>query len=276
MNDPLSIAVQCALQAGELLTKLFYSKELSIRLKDDATVVTQADYSSDQLIHQVIQESFPEDLILSEELQPASFLTGNLTDQAIWVVDPLDGTTNFSLGLHIWGILIARLVDGWPATSVAYFPLLKELYTAEKNQGAFLNQTPIKIEPGKYRRLSFFSCCSRTHKNYSIEVPYKTRILGSSAYTFCTVARNISILGFEAAPKIWDISAPWLIVQEAGGVVEPFDNFMPLPLRSGVDYVHRSFPTLIAASTETLSLAKKWISPKSSRQIPKATLLSIL
>lgn len=260
--DPLSFAIQCAIDAGELLIRLFHNPESAPQIKFDQSVVTQADFASDQLISQAIQRNFPDDLILSEELQPDLNLDDQLASRAVWVIDPLDGTTNFSLGIQIWGVLLARMVGGWPEIGVAYFPMLKEIYTAQKGLGAFFNQQPLVIEPGKHRGFSFFTCCSRTYNNYHVGVPYKARIFGSSAYTFCAVARNTAILGFETTPKIWDLAAPWLIVQEAGGVVESFNHVSPLPLRPGIDYSQQVFPTLIACSTKVLDLARKWIHPK--------------
>ncbi len=139
MTTTLDLAIQLARQAGELLVRFHASGELDARLKADYSLVTQADIESDQLIAGTIRQSFPDDLLLSEELQPDYTPTPAASAAAVWVIDPLDGTTNFHLGLPFWGVSIARVVAGWPETAVLYFPQLGELYSAQKGQGASLN-----------------------------------------------------------------------------------------------------------------------------------------
>jgi myo-inositol-1(or 4)-monophosphatase len=250
-HPTVSFAINLAHRAGDLLLEHFRSGNFGPSMKSDRTVVTLADLASDRLIAGAIQEQYPGDLILSEELNPSyhpnDFQKGI---PSVWVVDPLDGTTNFSLGLHFWGVLLARLVNGWPETSVMYFPLIDEMYVAQRGAGAFFNEKPLTIQPpSTLSPLSFFACCSRTQRNYQVSIPYKTRILGSTAYTLCTVARSIAIVGFEATPKIWDLAAPWLLVSEAGGTIESYvQDLPPLPLRPGIDYARQSFPILAAAT----------------------------
>ena len=110
--------------------------------------------------------------------------------------------------------------------------------------------------------MAFFSCCSRTHRYYDVRVRYKARILGSAAYNLCTVARGVAVMGFEAPPKIWDIAGGWLVVSEAGGVVETLDGSRPFPLSSAEDYSQRKFPTLAAATQRLASLGREQITPK--------------
>ena len=130
-----------------------------------------------------------------------------------------------------------ELVDGWPEQAVMYFPAIDELYYAQRDQGAFLNHEPLHIRPaGANRPRTFFACCSRTHRRYQVSVPYKARILGCAAYTLCTVARSSAILGFESTASIWDLAAPWLVVCEAGGIVETLDGSQPFPLIPEMDY----------------------------------------
>ena len=262
MTDPLDFAIHLARQAGELLVGFLQAGELEANLKNDYSLVTQADIEADRLIAAAIRDSFPDDLIMSEELQPGYPCGSAAPDRAVWVVDPLDGTTNFHLGLPFWGVLITRLVAGWPDTAALYFLQIDELYSAQKDRGAWLNQQPLRVRRDQFRKLSFFACCSRTDKHYQVDIPYKTRILGCAAYTFCAVARNIAILGFEATPRIWDIAGAWLVVQEAGGVLATLDDQPPLPLRPGLDYASQSFPTLAAADTERLAWARRRIQRK--------------
>ncbi len=248
-----------AQQAGALLQERFSLRGNRASLKPDRTVVTEADSLADRLIAQAIQERFPQDILLSEELHPVYY---SKPSSRVWVVDPLDGTVNFSLGLPIWGVSVACLVEGFPEIGVLYFPMLGELYTCQRGKGAFFNSEALHIPPPDQNKpVSFFSCCSRTHRRYQVSVRYKTRILGSAAYTFCLVARGAAILGFEATPKIWDIASGWLLVTEAGGVVETLDGTQPFPLVPNIDYSQRPYPTLSAATGEVLSQARTQIIP---------------
>jgi myo-inositol-1(or 4)-monophosphatase len=259
----LAFAIQLAQQAGELLLSYYHSNELQPALKSDRSVVTQADLEADRLIKAVIQREYPNDSLISEEKQPDEVNPGISADRPLWIVDPLDGTTNFSLGLHYWGVLLARLVGGWPELAVAYFPAIDELYVAQSGKGAYLNHKPLWIKPPEANRpRSFFACCSRTFRQYQVSVPYKARILGSAAYTLCSVARSTAVVGFEATAKIWDLAAGWLVVQEAGGVIETLDGSQPFPFVIGSEYTPQNFPVLAAANAEIIARTRKQILPK--------------
>ncbi len=257
--DALQFAIALARQTGALLLAHYRRGSIEAHLKADRTVVTAADLAADQLLQAEIRAVFPQDGILSEEgdtRYPAD-------KPAVWVIDPLDGTTNFSLGLHYWGVSIARLVDGEPALGVLYFPLLEELYSAQRGGGAFLNGAPLRAippEPGKPS--SFFSCCSRTHQLYQVSLRYKTRILGSAAYGLVTAARGSALLALEVTPKVWDFAASWLITCEAGGVIAPLVGAAPFPLEGGSDYGGRVYPLLAAATPKLWSEGQEKITPK--------------
>ena len=261
--NPFNLALDLAQQAGDYLSDAFSRNHLGTflrtRLKPDHSLVTDADVAADKLITSGIREHFPDEPILSEELSP-DLLDEQRNGKVIWVIDPLDGTTNFSLGLPVWGVLIARLVNGWPEMAVLNFPRLGELYTAQRGKGATLNGERIQTRlPDSTRPLAFFTCCSRTHRRYKVHIPYKTRILGAAAYSFCSVATGIALVGFEAAPKIWDIAAGWLLVKEAGGVVEPFEGPSPFPVQTGIAYAGQEYPTLMAANEEVAKKAREQI-----------------
>lgn len=259
MDSALQFATQLARETGQLLLEYFNPRGTQTDLKEDYSVVTEADLSADKLITEAIHKNYPADGLISEELQPEI----GTANSAVWVVDPLDGTTNFSLGLPIWGVCIARVVDGWPEIGVAYFPFLDELYSAARNSDAMMNrqiihsQPPVPGQPN-----SFFSCCTRTHQHYDVSVRYKTRILGSACYTLCAVARGMAVVGFEATPKIWDIAAGWLIALESGAAVETVDGSKPFPLRGNFDYRSKSFPVLVGADQDLLTKSRGQIKPK--------------
>jgi myo-inositol-1(or 4)-monophosphatase len=268
MDPSLEFAVELSRRTGSLLLKYFNPNGLTATLKPDKTVVTEADLAADQLIKEAILQQYPMEVILSEELQPV--LSNN--SSAVWVIDPLDGTTNFSLGLSIWGISIARVVNGTPIIAVVNFPAIGELYTAEVGKGAWLNENPIRVKPPiPGQPTAFFACCTRTFRRYEVKLRYKCRVLGSAAYSWCAVARGMAVIAFEATPKIWDLAGGWLIVQEAGGAVAAYDEAQVFPLISDWDYRQSNFPTLMAASPELLEGARQQIIPKRSTRPGSAT-----
>jgi len=265
MDELLEFAAGLAQQAGQFLLAKYRSGEWDAHLKGDRSVVTTADVASDRLISQAIQARFPADFLLSEELRPETRPPGGGSSRNTWVVDPLDGTTNFSLGLPHWGVLIARLEHGEPHSAAAYFPVRDELYTAQRGPGARLNGPPLVIRPHDPKHpLPCYACCSRTLRRYHVNLPYKTRILGSAAYTLCAVARGQAIIGFESTTKIWDLAAPWLVLSEAGGVVCALQEVQPFPLQGSIDYSRQNFAVLAAASREIAEQGRSAITPKSS------------
>jgi len=118
-------------------------------------------------------------------------------------------------------------------------------------------QPPIKGKP-----TTFFACCGHTHQRYRVSVPYKPRIMGSAAYNFCAVARGTAVLGVEAMCKIWDLAAAWILVPEAGGVIESHHGLAPFPLMPGTDYTNLAFPTLAAATASMVERGREMIQIK--------------
>lgn len=259
MSTHLDFAIHLARHVGALLKTNFKLSGTAASFKADHSYVTEVDIAADHLITQAIQSQYPQDTILSEELHHRL----DTPSPVIWIVDPLDGTTNYSLGLHIWGVLIARVVQGVPDLTAMYFPLVDELYSAEAGSGAYLNGERIQVRPpGPENRMSFFACCSRTYQRFDVRIPYKPRILGSAAYSYCMLARGAALLALEVTPRIWDIAGIWLLVQEAGGVIEPLEGQAPFPLGGDKDYTHIKYPALAAASPQILSAARSQIFKK--------------
>jgi len=265
MDEDLSFAIGLAKQAGEQLRNQFHSDTLRIHFKTDQSLVTEADIAADELIRSALQERYPDDMLLSEELAPQTGELQDIQNRFIWVIDPLDGTTNFNLGLQCWGVSLARLKHGVPVLAVVHFPLLEETYCALKDEGATLNGQPLKIQPDKFRKIAYFACCSRTHQRYQVEIPYKTRILGCASYTYCAVARSAAAVGFEVTPKVWDLAGAWLVLEEAGGVIAPIEGETPFPVKPGIDYTARCYPTLASFSVERLEWARLRIRPKPTK-----------
>ncbi len=259
MEDLLEFTASLATEAGALLQKFYNPAGIPASSKIDRTVITEADLAADQLITQRITQHFPADGIISEE----SSHSAPAADSPIWIIDPLDGTTNFSLGLPIWGVSIARLVNGIPELGVIFFPRLSEMYAARRGMGAYLNGNQISVRaPDPTQPMSFFACCSRSFRTFNINIPYKPRILGSSTYTFCMVARGSALLGLDTTPRIWDLAAVWVLIEQAGGFIQPFEGSLIFPISANFDYNQASWPVLAGATKELIAMGKSKIQRK--------------
>lgn len=252
-------AAAIAEQAGALLLRHFRDDSLSSRWKEDFSIVTEADLEADRLITARLAEAFPGDAVLSEELVTVF----SPTSSHVWIVDPLDGTTNFSLGAQHWGVSIARCDAAGPDVGVLFFPALGELYVASRGGGAVLNGKPVHVRsPSSARPVGMIACCARTPRWHHVNLPMKIRVYGSAAWTLACVARGTAAIGIETTPKVWDLAAGWCLVEEAGGFIETIDGSHPFPLVPERDYAAAGFPVRAAASRDLMAQARESIEPR--------------
>lgn len=224
--------------------------------KADGSLVTQADKWADRELTEAIACAFPSHGVLSEET--AHIFPDN---EWCWIIDPIDGTTNFTRGIPIWGISLGLLYRGTPVFGYVHLPPIGQAFHGfwgklphlylPKNQ-AFLNQRPIRTSSDDPSSNHFFNLCARSTDvlRRSPAFPCKIRMLGVATYNLLTVAAGIAIGGVEATPKIWDIAAVWAIVQAAGGEWISLKEEAIFPLTVGSDYSSRSYPTLVVSRTE--------------------------
>lgn len=251
-------------QVGDRLLADFEQARVAIT-KDDGSLVTKSDRWADTYIKEALEKEFPEYGILTEES------TQVLPDREwTWVIDPLDGTTNFARGIPIWGISVGLLHRGTPVFGyVAIPPLRQSIYgwSDENGSAAFLNNTQIhlpEVSPdpdalGNY----FFSACSRSlEKMGRSKFPFKLRMLGVASYNILTVAIGSTIGAVEATPKIWDIAAVWVILKAIGAIWIPLEDSQNIfPLEMGEDYSSRSFPSLVVSHSELLPIGYEIVKP---------------
>ena len=228
----------------------------SADLKPDGTLVTACDLWSDQTIVQGLQALCPGEGILSEEGDcrlPAS--------DAFWVVDPLDGTTNFAAGIPCWSISIARFEEGRPVLAILDVPPLGLRIVAKAGLGAWRNGVPLdppalKLHPG-----NCVSLCSRSitvlQKRPDHPFPGKIRLFGVASLNLVSVAMGQTVAALEATPKIWDLAAAWLVLQELSCPVHWIQRD-PLAIPPGTDLTAIGFPVLAADSETTLRLYRPW------------------
>lgn len=244
----LAFAAQLAAECGQIAAASFGQHKAT--RKSDGTLVTKTDEQIDRLISSRIAASYPGHAILSEEQSTVY----DPRDEYTWVVDPIDGTTNFTHGMPIWGVSIALLHRGQPLIGVLDFPLLHEHYQAALGQGATRSGVPIATSLlTEVDDEQLIMKCTRTDKLFALRTPLKSRIMGSAAYHLCKVADGTAVAGIETTPKVWDLAAAYLIVAEAGGIVMAADETPIFPLDAvRRDYKARSITTVSAANTAIL------------------------
>jgi myo-inositol-1(or 4)-monophosphatase len=244
--DALAFAYKLADDVAECLLGHFGSVR-NVEVKGDGTWVTPADLEADHLIADAIRRQYPDHDVVSEELNPV--YTGA---PWCWIIDPIDGTTNFAQGVPIWAVSIALAFEGWPAMGLIDFPTLGIRYHALKGAGAFENSQPIGVKAavdlGEPESLEneLFAVCTRTTQHFRLDVPMKLRIMGSAAYNFCLAAAGVAVASLDMTPKVWDMAAGWLLVREAGGVVTQLEGEPMFPLVAGRDYESIFHPQLSA------------------------------
>lgn len=234
-------------------TQLLQFGQVQAEQKTDGSLVTQADKWADQEIQEAIAATFPSHGIISEE--SGHIFPGT---EWCWVIDPLDGTTNFTHQIPIWAISVGLLYQGTPVFGYVYLPPLAQVFHGywygdtglSGPIGAFLNHRTIHTSINSPSQNQFFSLCSRSLSILKPGFPCKTRMLGATSYNFLTVAAGSTLGGVEATPKIWDIAAVWVIVRSAGGVWVSLHPDPVFPLSEGKDYGDRSYPTLVVGQPE--------------------------
>ncbi len=244
--------------------------KLQAEQKTDGSLVTRADKWADKTIREAIAKNFPDHGVLTEET------THIFPDKEwCWIVDPIDGTTNFTRGVPIWGISLGLLYQGTPVFGFVYLPFLKQAFHGfwygdsglTGYTGAYLNNEPILTSKDSPSKSHLFNLCARSTAILKNPFPCKVRMIGVASYNLLLVAAGAAIGGVEATPKIWDIAAVWAIIQAAGGTFVSLDSESIFPLQVGENYGNRSFPSLVVSRQELVSVFKplvKFITTKMS------------
>ena len=241
----LEFARDLAHDTGQFLKSTF--GQLTADKKKDGTLVTESDLESDRRLSTAILARYPDHTIISEERD--KLYRGQ---EWCWVIDPIDGTTNFTWGFPVWGVLIGLLHYGQPVLGVADFPMTGEQYSATLGQGAWRNGERIAVSPAAHiESAHLFSMCTRALKFGRPDLVCKTRIAGSSGFDLAMLARGACVGTLELRVYLWDVAALWPIVHEAGGsvITNRSSDRAIFPLRDGVDYGSEEFSVLGAASS---------------------------
>jgi len=220
-------AIDVAKSAG-LLLKRNIGRRHTIEFKGVIDVVTEMDIKAEEMIMKTIKARFPGHGILTEESLEQKSGSGYR-----WIIDPLDGTTNYSHGFPVFCVSIALEREGEIILGVVFNPMLNELFTAEKGKGAYLNNKRIRVsgisELTKSLLATGFPYDVRTSPdnnishfaNFAVRVQ-AIRRAGSAALDMCYVACGRFDGFWELKLKPWDTAAAMLIIKEAGGIVTDF------------------------------------------------------
>ena len=222
----LTTAIKAAIESGKLLEKNF-GKAQEIRVKGRLSLVSKIDLESDKLIKKIIQSKYPKHNIISEE-------TGRIDNKSsyTWHIDPIDGTHNYIRRIPMCGISIALEQDGEIVLGVISLPLLKKLYVAEKGKGAFCNNNEIRVSDKKNLEFSIavvdFGHTARQKsldfiRNISQKI-VDIRNYGCAVYGLALVAQGDIDAYVIQKTNSWDVSAGFLLIEEAGGKVTNHSN----------------------------------------------------
>ncbi|ERN40974.1 archaeal fructose-1,6-bisphosphatase [Rubidibacter lacunae KORDI 51-2] len=224
--------------------------DAAVEQKADGSLVTEADLWADGEIRAAIAAEFPEHGVITEETE--HLFSGT---EWCWVVDPIDGTTNFTRGIPIWGTSMGLLYCGTPVFGLVHFPPLQQTFHGiwigdsglDGQSGAFLNGKPIRTSPDEPSSNHLFNACTRSTSVLQPSLPCKSRVVGVCTYSFLLVATGAVLAAVEAIPKVWDIAATWAILQAAGGTFEQLGSEPVFPLQTGRDYGSQALPSLVAS-----------------------------
>lgn len=240
-----AVAINCASKAGEWIkTKLGNYASLDIKYSSH-DLVTEVDKGSERLIKNLVMTHFPHHSFLGEEgVEPgpeaSSRALENIRDaEYLWIVDPIDGTTNFVHGFPYFCVSIALAHNGEVIVGVVYDPMKDEMFVAEKGKGAYVHGKRMQVSKEDTLRCSLVATGLPADHHYALPLNLKgiqavapqvrnLRIAGSAALHMAYVASG-RLSGFwEIGLSSWDLAAGSLLVQESGGVVsntlgKPYD-----------------------------------------------------
>ncbi len=228
MHPMLNTAVKAARRAGAIINRATQDLDrLTVRTKRANDFVSEVDQAAEQAIIETLLEAYPNHAILAEE----SGASGDSEYQ--WVIDPLDGTTNFLHGFPQFAVSIALLHRGQLSQAVIYDPVRNDLFTASRGRGAFVNDRRIRVSKRDklqdaligtgfpYRDFTHLDAYTAMFRDL-VQKTSGLRRPGSAALDLAWVAAGHTDGFFEIGLNPWDIAAGCLLVQEAGGLVSDF------------------------------------------------------
>ena len=212
----LNIMIKAAEKASKVLIRDFGEVEkLQVSVKGPSDFVTNADKKAEKIIIEELSKSRKKFSILSEEIGEIK----NSDINNVWIIDPIDGTTNFLHGVPHFAISIALKSNNEIVSGLIFDPIKNEMFYAEKNNGAYFNNKRMKVS----RKKILEECLFSTGGKKEIKSDLNTRKSGSAALDMAYVATGRYDGYFQNHLNLWDIAAGIIIVKEAGGKINEID-----------------------------------------------------
>ena len=273
----LNVAIKAARAAGSIINRAALDVEaVRISQKQVNDFVTEVDHASEQAIIETLLGAYPDHGILAEE---SGTERGNPHSDHIWIIDPLDGTTNFIHGFPVYCVSIALQVRGRIEQAVVYDPTRNDLFTATKGRGAYMNERRIRVS----KRVRLNECLISTGFPFRPEDDFNKylrlmgdvmqrtaglRRPGAAALDLAYVAAGFSDGFFELGLQPWDMAAGALLVTEAGGLVGNFTG--------DANYLEHkecmaASPRIYAQLVPLLHKYSKFASADEKREVTEAT-----
>jgi myo-inositol-1(or 4)-monophosphatase len=267
----MNVMIAAALKAGRGLKRDFGEVEnLQVSIKGPGDFVTAADKRAEKTLFEELSRARPGYSFIMEE---AGFIEGSDKTHT-WHIDPLDGTTNFLHGLPIFAISIGLERDGQLVAGLVYNPATDDLYIAERGQGAYLNNTRLRVAARRDLADALITCGipplnrAAEHARFQSELAEvmrragNVRRLGSAALDMCFVAAGRCDAYWERGIKTWDMAAGIVLVREAGGFISDADGGPEMMANGticcGNEFIHRRLLDLLrtAEAAKRAPLAK--------------------
>ncbi|MCF6299239.1 MAG: inositol monophosphatase [Thiomicrorhabdus sp.] len=206
-------------------------EKVSVETKQDGSLLTEADTQMQLKTQAFLEKNWPEFAFLGEESTTESQEKSMNSQTGCWILDPVDGTSNFAIGIPVYTVSLALMVQGNIVAGLVYDPSRDELFAARQGQGAELNHQPLMAKTAK----TALSQCSsivdfkRLKTDLAIrlvtQAPYASqRSFGSVALDWCWIAAGRGQVYLHGSQNIWDYAAGWLILEEAGGQSQTLDQ----------------------------------------------------
>ena len=228
----LNFAIETAREAGQILLEKF-GRKINVSLKGNINLVTEADLASEKHVIEKIRSHYPKHAILAEE-SGESIAVVDGDKRWKWIIDPLDGTTNYAHGYPCFCVTLALECDGEIVVGVTFDPTRDEVFAAEKGRGATLNNKKIQVSAteklGDALLVTGFPYDAAQREEFArhfVEFVYKSRGIrrdGSAAIDMAYVACGRFDGFWEEGLNPWDVAAGVLFIEEAGGRVSYYDD----------------------------------------------------
>jgi histidinol phosphatase-like enzyme (inositol monophosphatase family) len=248
LKDLLAVAMDAA-RAGGLHTLKYFGSKLEVSYKSDESPVTRADIESEGKIRDVIAKHYPQHPVLGEE----SGQSAGSDSRIRWIIDPLDGTKSFVLGVPLYGVLVGLEIDGRPAVGAAYLPATDEMIAAADGLGCKLNgksvhvSTVATLEDATVLTTNFARCAARM-SNFTDVITRASMAAGwGDAYGHMMVATGRADILIDPRTSPWDIAALVPILREAGGRLTSWDGRDTLDAGDALATNGRLHPAMVAA-----------------------------